>query len=77
MKCTVCKNGNCKEGLASIMFDKNGNIVIFKNVSAMICDNCGAKFFDSNTSAGLLKQARELRRNGSELEIMNLSSRVA
>ena len=56
------------------MFDKGGNIVIFKNVSALICDNCGAKFFDSQTSAILLKQVREARKNGSELEILNLKA---
>ena len=74
MKCTVCKNGKCKKAFVSVMFDKNRSIVIFKNVSAMVCDNCGARFFDGETSSVLLRQAREARKNGSELEILNLKA---
>ena len=74
MKCTICKNGKCKKGFTSIMFDKRGSIVIFKSVTAMICDNCGTKFFDGATSSLLLKQAREARKKGSELEILNLKA---
>lgn len=71
MECTVCKNGEYKEGHTSTMFDKNGSIVIFKNVPALICDNCGAKLFDARVSAELLKQAKEARKNGAELEVIN------
>jgi len=53
------------------MFDRDGSIVIFKNVPALICDNCGAKQFDAKISAELLKQAREARKNGAELEVIN------
>ncbi len=74
MKCTICKNGKCKKGITSIMFDKSGTIVIFKNVAAMICDNCGAKFINDEISSLLLKQVREARKNGSELEILNLKA---
>jgi YgiT-type zinc finger domain-containing protein len=74
MKCTVCKNGTCKAGIASKMFDKQGHITIFKNVPAMICDNCGAKFFDGDTAAILLQKVREIRKTGSELEIINMKA---
>lgn len=74
MKCTVCKNGTCKKGITSTMFDKKGTITIFKQVPAMICDNCGAKFFDAKTSASLLKLARLSRKNGSELEVLSLKA---
>ena len=74
MKCTVCKNGVCHAGMTSKMFDKQGSITIFKNVPVMICDNCGAKFFDGETSAMLLKKVRAIRENGSELEVINLKA---
>jgi hypothetical protein len=56
------------------MFDKQGNITVFKNVPAMICDNCGAKFFDGDVSTMLLRRVREIRKNGSELEVINLQA---
>ena len=74
MKCTICKNGNCLTGFASKMFDKQGSITIFKNVPAMICDTCGAKFFDGETATLLLDKVRTIRTNGSELEVINLKA---
>ena len=74
MKCTVCKNGICKMGTTTKLFDKKGTITIFKNVPAMICDNCGAKFFDGETSAMMLQRTRQLRKAGAELEIVNLKA---
>ncbi len=74
MKCTVCKNGECLPGHTSKMFDKQGNITIFKNVPALICDNCGAKFFDGDVSTMLLQKVREIRKNGSELKVINLQA---
>jgi hypothetical protein len=56
------------------MFDKHGNITIFKNVPAMICDNCGAKFFDGEVSSMLLQKVSDIRKNGSELEVINLQA---
>ena len=74
MNCTLCKNGKLKKGTTSKMFEKDGSIVVFKNVKAMICDNCGTKFFDSDTSIRLLNKARELRKQGTELEVINLKA---
>lgn len=74
MKCTVCKNGDCRPGLASVMFDKDGSIVVFRNVKAMVCDTCGAKSFDAETAASLLAQARAAREKGSEVEVINLKA---
>ncbi len=74
MNCTVCKNGKLKKGTASKMFEKKGAIIVFKNVSAMICDNCGTKFFDGETSQHLLNKVRELRKQGTELEVINLKA---
>jgi YgiT-type zinc finger domain-containing protein len=72
MKCSVCHNGICKKGFTTQTFEKKGVITVFKNVPAMICENCGMKYFDAETSAHLLKRAREARKAGSELEVINL-----
>jgi YgiT-type zinc finger domain-containing protein len=77
MKCTICRNGTCKKGIATKMFQKSNSIIILKNVDAMICDNCGTKFFDAETSAKMLNKVRQLRKHGSELEIINLKAVAA
>jgi YgiT-type zinc finger domain-containing protein len=74
MKCSICHNGVCKKGLTTQTFEKKGVITVFKNVPAMICNNCGMKYFDTETSVELLKRAREARKAGSELEVINLKA---
>jgi YgiT-type zinc finger domain-containing protein len=74
MKCSVCHNGNCRKGFTTQTFEKNGVITVFKNVPALICDNCGMKYFTADTSADLLKRVREARKAGSELEVINLKA---
>ena len=74
MKYSICHNGVCKKGITIQTFEKNGVITVFKNVPAMIYDNCGMKYFDATTSADLLKRVREARKAGSELEVINLKA---
>lgn len=77
MKCVTCKNGNCKKGFATKLFEKNGSLIILKHVPAMICDNCGAKYFDGETSAMMLNKVRQLRQNDSEIQVVNIKSLTA
>ena len=72
MMCVTCKNGTCKKGIATKLFEKNGSIIILKQVPAMICNNCGAKYFDGDTSAMMLKKIRKLRENDSEIQVVSI-----
>jgi len=36
MECVICKNGYTKEGLVTFTLEKDGGIVVFKNVPAQI-----------------------------------------
>lgn len=76
MKCVTCKNGTCKKGFATKLFEKNGSLIILKQVPALICDNCGAKYFDGKTSAMMLKKskiikAKRYRNSGSKHKIVS------
>jgi YgiT-type zinc finger domain-containing protein len=77
MKCVICKNGTCKKGYATKLFEKSGSLIILKHVPAMICDNCGAKYFDSATSTMMLNKVRQLRQNDSEIQVVNIKSLAA
>ena len=39
MKCAICKNGDTKEGMTTITFDRDGMILVVKDVPAQICTN--------------------------------------
>jgi len=75
MNCSICNNGTCKKGITEELFNKNGKLIILKDLPAMICENCGAKFFSEETSALILKNLKEAEHSKAELEI--ISAKVA
>ncbi|MBI5910900.1 MAG: type II toxin-antitoxin system MqsA family antitoxin [Betaproteobacteria bacterium] len=46
MKCPICKHGHTREGSASITLERDGATLVFKDVPAEICANCGEIFHD-------------------------------
>jgi len=75
MTCSICNNGECKSGITEELFNKKGKFIILKNLPAMICENCGAKFFSEQTSTLILQNLKEAEKSNAELEI--ISAKVA
>ena len=69
MKCMICKHGETKDGTTTITLERDGSTIVFKDVPAQICDNCGEKYVDSKTTKNLLKKANELLKNVTEVDI--------
>ena len=69
MKCVICKNGETKDGFTTITLEKNGATLVFKNVPALVCDNCGEKYLSEEISKQLLLKAKEIVRSGVEVDI--------
>jgi len=71
--CPVCKNGELKKGTATVTLERNKALLIFKEVPAMVCDNCAAYFLDEEMSRNLYQKAEEAIKKGTEVEIMKLT----
>ena len=69
MKCVICKHGITKDGTTTITLERDTSTIVFKDVPAKICDNCGEKYIDSKITKELLKNANELIKNGAEVDI--------
>ncbi len=69
MKCMICKHGETKQGTTTVTLEKGSSTIVFKEVPAQICDNCGEKYIDETTTKELLKKAREIVKNGVEIDI--------
>ncbi|WFP50834.1 type II toxin-antitoxin system MqsA family antitoxin [Methylomonas sp. EFPC3] len=69
MKCPICKHGETINGTASMTLERGGATLIFKNVPAQICNNCGEEFFNENITASILEQAESAVNAGVELDI--------
>ena len=44
MKCPVCKNGDTNSGSATVTLERRGTTLVFKDVPADVCGNCGEAF---------------------------------
>jgi len=69
MKCMICKHGETKQGTTTVTLEKGSSTIVFKEVPAQICDNCGEKYIDESTTKELLSKARNIVKNGVEIDI--------
>jgi YgiT-type zinc finger domain-containing protein len=71
VECVICKNGTSKQGLVTFSMERNNVIIVFKNVPAMVCPNCGDFYLSEDTTTLLLEKAAKTAEKGVEFEIIN------
>ncbi|NIM13538.1 MAG: YgiT-type zinc finger protein [Candidatus Aminicenantes bacterium] len=74
MKCAICRNGNTVAGTITVALDKEETTLVFKNVPAQICDNCGEEYLSSETNKKLLQLANDAVRRGVSLELLKYAA---
>jgi len=77
MKCVICKHGETIQGMTTVTLEKNNSTIIFKQVPAFICDNCGEKYVDADITKELLRNATDIINNGVEVDIRNFKLNAA
>ncbi|MCP5105117.1 MAG: type II toxin-antitoxin system MqsA family antitoxin [bacterium] len=74
MKCAICRNGNTVAGAITVVLDKEQTTLVFKEVPAQICDNCGEEYLSSETNKKLLQLAKDAAGRGVSLELMRYAA---
>lgn len=69
MKCVICKQGETRKGLATVTLERGATTLVFKNVPAMICDNCGEEYITEDVTRTLLDRAEEAIRSGVQVDV--------
>ena len=69
MRCVVCKQGETRDGTATVTLERNGMILVFKNVPAEVCEVCGEEYVSEETTARLLAAAEEAAQAGVQVDI--------
>ena len=64
MKCVICKEGETGPGKTSLTLERGNTTLVFKNVPARVCMNCGEAYLDDALAAGLLRAAEQAARSG-------------
>ena len=69
MKCVICKQGETKDGTATVTLDRDGATLVFKSVPARVCTVCGEEYVDEKIVAALLKSAAQAAQSGIQVEV--------
>ncbi len=71
MKCAICRHGYTESGFTTVTLERNQTTLVFKQVPADICENCGEVYLSSEINRSLLKQAEQELQRGVFLEMVN------
>ena len=71
MKCAICNYGETQFGFTTIVLEKNGTTLLFRQVPAQICDTCGEEYISSETNQIILERATAEIDKGVSLELLN------
>lgn len=74
MKCAICQNGETSEGHITVLLERGETTLVFKNVPAQICENCGEEYLTSETNNDLLKKAKEAVARGVDFEMLRYAA---
>lgn len=69
MKCPICKHGDTISGTASITLERNAATLVFKDVPAQICNNCGEEYFTDKITQSIMKQAELAIAQGVQIDV--------
>ena len=69
MKCPICRHGETRPGAVAVPLERGGITIVFREVPALVCENCGEAFHDEAVTAALLKQAEQAALAGVEIDV--------
>lgn len=73
MKCVICKQGETKPGHTTVTLERGQTVLVFRNVKAQVCTNCGEAYVSEEVAAQLLAEAEEAVRDQVQVNVRNLS----
>jgi len=64
MKCVICKQGETRPSETTVTLQREGVTLVFRNVPAEVCENCGEAYVNEATARELLRWAEEAVQTG-------------
>ena len=74
MNCVICKHGTTEPGLVTVTLNRGNTVVVFKEVPAEICTNCGEYYLAEEVSKKLMARANAAVAAGAEVEIIKYAA---
>lgn len=74
MKCAICRNGETEEGTTTIVLERGNTTLVFKDVPAHVCENCGEEYLSEETNRDLLSRANDAVERGVDFEMLRFAA---
>jgi len=72
--CVVCKHGELKEGKVAFTAERDGVVVVIRNVPALVCGTCDEEYFDGAVTEELLNEVNRAVEAQAEVVIREYSA---
>ena len=69
MKCVICKTGNLQAQTVSVTLERQGALLMVRDVPARVCDSCGERYFEDDVAQQLLETTQHTLQPGVSLDI--------
>ncbi len=73
MKCVICKQGETQPGHTTVTLERGQTVVVFRNVPAQVCANCGEAYVSEEVTAQLMEAAEEAVRARVQVDVRELA----
>lgn len=74
MICNVCRHGEARPGTVTVPLERGGMSIVFREVPALVCENCGEAFHDEAVTDALLNQAEQAAAAGVEIDVRRFAT---
>ncbi len=74
MICVICKHGTTEPGKVTATLNRGSTVVVFKEVPAQVCSNCGEYFLSVEVSQKMMHRANAAVAAGAEVEILRYAA---
>jgi len=77
VKCVICKQGETRPGHTTVTLERGQAVLVFRNVPAQVCTNCGEAYVSEEVTAQLLEEAEEAVQARVQVDVRELAPVVA
>ena len=74
MKCVICKSSDVVAGKTTVVLERNGCAVVFREVPAEVCSNCGESYVSDEVTSTLLLRPKQAIAEGAELQVVRFAA---
>ena len=74
MKCVICKHGETHLGATTVTLERDGALIVIKDVPADICENCGEYYLSEETTKQVYTQGEEALSRHAEIEVVRFAA---